>query len=69
MAAVVCRTGTKAQTEFSTEKLRIKKIFQHIIGTGRSRGAFCYRLVWAKKVSLAAICLVAGSASFGTREN
>jgi hypothetical protein len=28
-----------------------------------------YRLVWAKKVSLAAICLVAGSASFGTREN
>ncbi len=23
-----------------------------------------YRLVWAKKVSLAAICLVAGSASF-----
>ncbi len=40
MAAVVCRTGTKAQTEFSTEKLHIKKIFQHnIIGTGRSRGA------------------------------
>ncbi len=29
---------------------------------------FCH-LVWAKKVSLAAICLVAGSASFGTREN
>jgi hypothetical protein len=28
-----------------------------------------YRLVWAKKVSLAAICLVAGSASFGLREN
>jgi hypothetical protein len=27
-----------------------------------------YRLVWAKKVSLAAICLVAGSASFGLRE-
>jgi hypothetical protein len=25
MAAVVCRTGTKAQTEFSTEKLHIKK--------------------------------------------
>jgi hypothetical protein len=42
MAAVVCRTGTKAQTEFSTEKLHIKKNFQHIIGTGRSRGAFCY---------------------------
>jgi hypothetical protein len=34
MAAVVCRTGTKALTEFSTEKLHIKKIFQHIIGTG-----------------------------------
>jgi hypothetical protein len=28
-----------------------------------------YRLVWAKKMSLAAICLVAGSASFGIREN
>jgi hypothetical protein len=28
-----------------------------------------YRLVWAKKVLLAAICLVAGSASFGIREN
>jgi hypothetical protein len=28
-----------------------------------------YRLVWAKKVSLAAICLVAGSASFGLQEN
>ncbi len=28
-----------------------------------------YRLDWAKKVSLAAICLVAGSASFGLREN
>ncbi len=28
-----------------------------------------YPLVWAKKVSLAAICLVAGSASFGLREN
>ncbi len=28
-----------------------------------------YRLVWAKKVSLGAICLVAGSASFGLREN
>ncbi len=28
-----------------------------------------YRLVWAKKVSLAAICLVAGSASFGIRIN
>jgi hypothetical protein len=28
-----------------------------------------YCLVWAKKVSLAAICLVAGSASFGLREN
>ncbi len=28
-----------------------------------------YRLVWAKKVSLAAICLVAGSASFGIWEN
>jgi hypothetical protein len=28
-----------------------------------------YRLVWAKKVSLAAICLVAGSASFGIQEN
>ncbi len=42
MTAVVCRTGTKAQTEFSTEKLPIKKIFQHIIGTGRSRGTFCY---------------------------
>ncbi len=27
------------------------------------------RLDWAKKVSLAAICLVAGSASFGLREN
>jgi hypothetical protein len=27
------------------------------------------RLVWAKKVSLAAICLVAGSASFGIRIN
>jgi hypothetical protein len=31
--------------------------------------AFQYRLVWAKKVLLAAICLVAGSASFGIREN
>jgi hypothetical protein len=30
---------------------------------------WCYRLDWAKKVSLAAICLVAGSASFGLREN
>jgi hypothetical protein len=28
-----------------------------------------YCLDWAKKVSLAAICLVAGSASFGLREN
>jgi hypothetical protein len=28
-----------------------------------------YRLDWAKKVSLAAICLVAGSASFGLWEN
>ncbi len=28
-----------------------------------------YRLVWAKKVSLAAICLVTGSASFGIRIN
>jgi hypothetical protein len=28
-----------------------------------------YRLVWAKKVSLAAIRLVAGSASFGIRIN
>jgi hypothetical protein len=28
-----------------------------------------YRLDWAKKVSLAAISLVAGSASFGLREN
>jgi hypothetical protein len=28
-----------------------------------------YRLDWAKKVSLAAICLVASSASFGLREN
>jgi hypothetical protein len=28
-----------------------------------------YRLVWAKKVLLAAICLVAGSASFGIQEN
>ncbi len=28
-------------------------------------GEVHYRLVWAKKVSLAAICLVAGSASFG----
>ncbi len=28
-----------------------------------------YRLVWAKKVSLAAICLVAGSASFGIQIN
>jgi hypothetical protein len=28
-----------------------------------------YRLVWAKKVSLSAICLVAGSASFGIRIN
>jgi hypothetical protein len=45
MAAVVCRTGTKAQTEFSTEKFHIKKIFQHIIGTGRSRGAFCYLFI------------------------
>ena len=25
IAAVVCRTGTKAHTEFSTEKLHIKK--------------------------------------------
>jgi hypothetical protein len=25
IAAVVCRTGTKAQTEFSTEKLHVKK--------------------------------------------
>jgi hypothetical protein len=25
MAAVICRTGTKAQTEISTEKLHIKK--------------------------------------------
>jgi hypothetical protein len=32
-------------------------------------GLFRYPLVWAKKVSLAAICLVAGSASFGLREN
>jgi hypothetical protein len=31
--------------------------------------AFHYRLDWAKKVSLAAICLVAGSASFGLQEN
>jgi hypothetical protein len=31
--------------------------------------AYYYRLDWAKKVSLAAICLVAGSASFGLREN
>jgi hypothetical protein len=30
---------------------------------------YFYRLDWAKKVSLAAICLVAGSASFGLREN
>jgi hypothetical protein len=30
---------------------------------------FQYRLKWAKKVSLAAICLVAGSTSFGLREN
>ncbi len=28
-----------------------------------------YHLVWAKKVLLAAICLVAGSASFGIQEN
>ncbi len=42
MAAVVCRIGTKAQTEISTEKLHIKKKIQHIIGMGRSRGAFCY---------------------------
>ncbi len=30
---------------------------------------FIYHLVWAKKVTLAAICLVAGSASFGIRIN
>jgi hypothetical protein len=30
---------------------------------------FWYRLVWAKKVSLAVICHVAGSASFGIRIN
>ncbi len=34
-----------------------------------SRMTSNYRLDWAKKVSLAAICLVAGSASFGLREN
>ncbi len=33
------------------------------------RGFVVYCLVWAKKVPLAAICLVAGSASFGIREN
>ena len=31
--------------------------------------AHMYRLDWAKKVSLAAICLVAGSISFGIRIN
>ncbi len=34
MAAVVCRTGTKAQTEFSTEKLHIKKY----VNTSLERG-------------------------------
>ncbi len=29
----------------------------------------CYRLVWAKKVTLAAICLEISSASFGIRIN
>jgi hypothetical protein len=35
MAAVVCKTGTKAQTEFSTEKLPTKKKF---INTSLERG-------------------------------
>ncbi len=37
-------------------------LYQQFEGVG-------YRLVWAKKVSLAAIYLVAGSASLGIREN
>ncbi len=36
---------------------------------GSNSGGGGYHLVWAKKVTLAAICLVAGSASFGIRIN
>jgi hypothetical protein len=36
---------------------------------GPNATKWTYRLVWAKKVSLAAMCLVAGRASFGIRIN
>jgi hypothetical protein len=49
-AAVVCRTGTKDKLNFLLKNYISKKIFQHIIGTGRSRGAFCYRSGGARKV-------------------
>ena len=41
-------------------------LFVCVFVSGKGVG---YRLDWAKKVSLVAICLVAGSASFGLREN
>jgi hypothetical protein len=47
----------------------LKKCKQKVQATTSNRTQDKYRLVWAKKVSLAAICLVAGSASFGIREN
>ena len=67
---------------FSLEEYRLecskKKKSQSFSGVGaqhqnskaeRAIQTIMYRLVWAKKVLLAAICLVAGSASFGLREN
>ena len=41
MAAVVCRTGTKAQTEFSTEKLHIKINISTHHWNGEIKYSFC----------------------------